>query len=89
MASPSNEGTPVFSIGNGCKCFPDQICTVEDVLMAMGKVVGHDKIVSASRMNKAVVVFLEEEKFVNVLVESGIEMSDTFVQVTPLRSPVS
>lgn len=89
MASPSNEGTSVFSIGNGCKCFPNQICTVEDVLMAMGKVVGHDKIVSASRMNKAVVVFFEEEKFVNVLVESGIEMSDTFVQVTPLRSPAT
>lgn len=89
MASPSNEGTPVFSIGNGCKCFPDQICTVEDVLMAMGKIVGYDKIVSASRMNKAVVVFLEEEKCVNVLVESGIEMSDTFVQVTPLRSPAT
>lgn len=89
MASPSNEGTPVFSIGNGCKCFPDQICTVEDVLLAMGKVIGHDKIVSASRMNKAVVVFLEEEKLVNVLVESGIEMLDTFVQVTPLRSPAT
>lgn len=89
MASPANEGAPVFSIGNGCKCFPDQICTVEDVLMAMGSVVGHDKIISASRMNKAVVVFLEEEKFVNVLVENGIEMADTFVQVTPLRSPAT
>lgn len=89
MASPSAEGTPVLSIGNGCKCFPDQICRVEDVLMAMGKVVGHDKIVSASRMNKAVVVFLKDEKFVNMLVESGIEMSDTFVQVTPLRSPAT
>ncbi|KAA0706360.1 hypothetical protein E1301_Tti020417 [Triplophysa tibetana] len=40
-------------------------------------------------MNKAVVVFLEEEKFVNVLVENGIEMADTFVQVTPLRSPAT
>jgi len=89
MASPLNVGTPVCSIGNGCKCFPDQVCTVEDVLMAMGNVVGHEKIISASRMNKAVVVFLEEEKLVNVLVETGIEISDTFVQVTPLRSPAT
>lgn len=89
MASPSGEGTPVFSIKNGCKVASDQVFTVEDVLLAMGEIVGHGKIVSASRMNKAVVVFLKEENLVNRLVENGIVVSDTLVQVTPLCAPAT
>lgn len=89
MASSSGEGAPVFSIRNGCKVFTDQAFTVEDVLLAMGEIVGHEKIVSASRMNKAVVVFLKDEKSANSLVENGIVMSDTWVQVTPLRAPAT
>jgi len=89
MASPSGEGTPGFSIKNGCKIATDQVFTIEDVLLAIGEVVGHEKIVSASRMNKAVVVFLKGENLVNKLVENGIVVSDTLVQVTPLRAPAT
>ncbi len=49
--------------------------------------VGHENIISASRMNKAVVVFLKEELLVNRLVESGIVVSGAFVIVQPLISP--
>lgn len=48
---------------------------------------GHENIISASRMNKAVVVFLKEELLVNRLVESGIVVSGAFVIVQPLISP--
>lgn len=89
MASLSGEGTPGFSIRNGCKVFLDQAFTVEDVLLAMGEIVGHKNIASASRMNKAVVVFLKDEKLVNSLVENGIVVSDTLVQVMPLCAPAS
>ncbi len=51
------------------KFFSDQAFTVENVLLAMGEIVGHENIVSASRMNKAVVVFCKDEKLVNSLVE--------------------
>lgn len=43
---------------------------------------------SASRMNKAVVVFMKKEKTVNSL-ENGIIISDVLVQVTPLRTPAT
>lgn len=89
MASLPGERTPGLSIKNGCKVFSDQGFTVEDVLLAMGEIVGHENIASASRMNKAVVVFLKDEKFVNTLVEKGIVVADSLVQVTPLRAPAT
>lgn len=89
MASLSGEGAPGLTIKNGCKVFSDQAFTVEDVLLAMGEVVGHENIASASRMNKAVVVFLKDGKFVNSLVEKGIVVADSLVQVMPLRAPAT
>lgn len=89
MAFLSGEGTPGFSIKNGCKVYSDQVFTVEEVLLAMGEIVEHENIVSASRMNKAVVVFLKDEKHVNDLVENGIVVNDTLVQVVPLRTPAT
>lgn len=41
--SASGEGTLVFSIKNGCEVSLDQAFTVEDVLLAMGDIVGHGK----------------------------------------------
>ena len=51
---------------------PDSSVTVEEVLLAVGEQVGHVKLSFASRMNKAVVVFLKEEPLVYQLVESGV-----------------
>ncbi|KAL7891653.1 hypothetical protein AOLI_G00011290 [Acnodon oligacanthus] len=45
---------------------------VEDVLLVVGEIVGFDQIYSTSRVNKAKVVFLREERLVNELVESEI-----------------
>ncbi len=59
---------------------------VEEVLLAVGEI-GYPSIVSASRMNKAVVVFVKEENQVNRLISSGILVSGDFITVSPLVAP--
>lgn len=48
---------------------PNNFVTVEEVLLAAGEQVGHDNVSFASRMNKAVVVFLKDEPHVYQLIE--------------------
>ncbi len=57
MASVPMQGTPSLSLRNGCRCVPDPGVTVEELLLVIGEQVGFENIVSASWMNKAVVVF--------------------------------
>ncbi len=76
-----------LSLRHGIRCITQVGITVEDVLLDVAERVGHENIISASRMNKAVVVFLKEELLVNRLVESGIVVSGAFVIVQPLISP--
>lgn len=58
MASPPVQGTPPLSLQNGCRCVPEPGVNVENMLLVVEQI-GFDKIVSASRMNKAIVVFLK------------------------------
>ncbi len=39
--------------------------------------------------NRAVVVFLKEQHFVNQLIENGLVINDNFVQITPLQAPTA
>ncbi len=78
------QGTPILSLRNGCRCVPESGVTVEDLLLIIGQKLGFENIVSASRMNKAVVVFFKSESLVNELTVSGIWVKETFVPVTPL-----
>lgn len=55
------------------------IIFVESVLVAIGREIGAQNIMSASGMNKAVVVFLKE-----VGMECGLTVQDVFVPVLPL-----
>ncbi len=84
----SHEETPSLSLRNGFRCVPEDGVTVENVLISTGGEVGHENIVSASRMNRAVVVFLKEH-FVNQLIKNGLVINDNFVQVTPLQAPTA
>lgn len=61
--------------------------SVEDCSLAVGEVVGHERIISAARMNSAVVLFLDSVDLVNTIVESGIVVGGTFTTVFPLSSP--
>ncbi len=89
MASPLVQGSPSLSLRNGCRCVPEPGVIAEDVLLVVGGQIGFDNIVSASRMNKAVVVFLKSEALVNELTVNGIWVKETFVSVTPLSAPAT
>lgn len=86
MASPE---TPPLSLQHGVRCVPDDGVMVEDILVAVGDEVGFESIVYASRMNKAVVVFVKEKNAACRLIENGIVIRDNLVQVTPLHAPSS
>lgn len=73
-----------LSLRHGVRCMPDAGVTVEDVLVAIGEQTGFENILSASRMNKAVVVFLKDQNFVSKLIVSGVWVSGAFVTVSPL-----
>lgn len=60
---------------------------IEDCCLAVGEVVGHSGVLSASRMNNALVVFLDSVEKANELVERGIVISGEFVSVLPLSLP--
>lgn len=47
---------------------PTRRCSVEDCVLAVAAVVGHDCILSASRMNSAIVMFLNNVDKVNEVV---------------------
>ena len=84
----ASSAAPPPSIRQGVRIAPpDGSVTVEEVLLAVGEQVGHDKLSYASRMNKAVVVFLKDEPFVHRLIEAGVVIRDLFVQVSPLSVP--
>ncbi|KAJ8380718.1 hypothetical protein SKAU_G00014960 [Synaphobranchus kaupii] len=53
--------TPPLSIRHGARFVPDLGVAMEEVLLAVGESIGHDNMCCASRMNKAVVVFMKEE----------------------------
>ncbi|KAG7478767.1 Transposon TX1 putative 82 kDa ORF 1 [Solea senegalensis] len=72
---------------HGVRIVPPSTVTVEQVLLAVGDEVGHGNISYASRMNKAVVVFLKQESDVVKLVESGLVLSEEYIQVSPLAVP--
>lgn len=87
MASQSDGET--LSLRNGVRCVTESSASVQDVLVAIAEQVGGGNIDSASRMNKAVVVFLKSVNLAAKLIASGIWVKDVFVQVTPLAAPAT
>ncbi|KAM4585691.1 uncharacterized protein V3H82_004667 [Fundulus diaphanus] len=85
-------GSGVFSAltrRNGIKVGAGSPCSVEDVCLAVGEVIGHGSIKSAARMNGAAVLFVERVEQANLLVESGISVNGSFLQVSPLTQPAT
>ncbi|KAJ3609301.1 hypothetical protein NHX12_023824 [Muraenolepis orangiensis] len=81
MASPK---MPSLSLWQGVRIAPhDSSMSVVEALLAAGEQVGHGNLVFASRVNKAVVVFVKSEQIVHQLVASGF-IRDLYVQVSPL-----
>lgn len=61
--------------------------SVEDCCLAIGEVVGHESILSASKMNNATVIFLNTVDKVSELVKCGIVVDGLFTRVLPLSVP--
>ncbi len=59
----------------------ESIINVEQCCLAVGEIVGHDNIVSASRMNSAIVLFFRSVEKANVVLNGSL------VPVLPLSNP--
>ncbi|KAK3513914.1 hypothetical protein QTP70_032840 [Hemibagrus guttatus] len=70
--------TPLLSLRHGFRCVPEESVMVEDVLIALGEKVGFENIISASRMNRAIVVFLKEQRLVSELAVNGLVVKDMY-----------
>ncbi|KAK6493062.1 hypothetical protein HHUSO_G2538, partial [Huso huso] len=81
------KGVSGLSRRHGFKCSPDDNVSIEDVLLAVGENIGYSNIKSASQMNKAIVVFLNDEQLVHRVVVEGLTIKEKFVSVLPLSSP--
>ena len=71
------------------KVIPSVACSVAEAALAVGEVVGCDSVKSASRMNGAIVMFLDNTAKVTEVVEKGVVIHDTFNPVLPLVNPAT
>ncbi|CDQ63166.1 unnamed protein product [Oncorhynchus mykiss] len=76
-----------MSLRHGFRCVPENGVKVEEVLLAVGEQVGAEFIHSASRMNRAVVVFMQRANLVGRLIASGIFVRGVLVPISPLSTP--
>uniref|UniRef100_A0A8C4Q4U6 Neuropilin 2a n=1 Tax=Eptatretus burgeri TaxID=7764 RepID=A0A8C4Q4U6_EPTBU len=56
---------------HGVVCVAPDDVSVEDLVIALGNIVGTDKVRAASRMNKRVVIFVSETELVHEIVDLG------------------
>ena len=57
---------------HGVVCIPPNEVSVDDIVSAIGNMVGFEKVRAASRMNKRVVVFISDDQLVHDIVSTGI-----------------
>lgn len=65
----------------------DSDVSVEECSLAVGEVVGHEHVVSASRMNRAIVLFLSSVAKADEAIQTGVVIKDSLTPVLPLSSP--
>lgn len=72
---------------HGIKVIPAERCSVEDCTIAIAEVVGYSSILSAARINSAIVIFVDSIEKVNDVVVKGIVVNNVFTPVLPLVQP--
>ncbi len=85
MAAPGSGSFNSLTRRHGVKI--DSTAGVEDCGLAVGEEIGHDNVLSASRMNGAIVVFAKTVDLANQLVQNGIVIKGIFTPVLPLSTP--
>ncbi len=86
MATSQRASLESLTRRHGVKVMPER-CSVEDCVLAVAAVVGHDCIFLRRRMNSAIVMFLSNVDKVNRVVETGITVNDSLTPVMPLVQP--
>ena len=77
-----------LSLKNSIECSPPEGVSVEAIVLAIGNIIGFDKVRTASRMNKRVIVFVSDEEHVTLIVQQGLSLdSGHFVMTYPLDTP--
>ncbi|KAL0151043.1 hypothetical protein M9458_053556, partial [Cirrhinus mrigala] len=87
MAASGGVSLEQLTRRHGIKVVPAERCSVEECSLAVAKVVGHKSVLSAAKMNSAIVLFLDDVNKVNEIVTSGIVLSDAYTAVMPLMQP--
>ena len=65
---------------------PNEV-SVDDIVTAIGNMVGFEKVRAASRMNKRVVVFVSDDLLVHDIVSTGISTENGyFILASPLAT---
>ena len=72
---------------NGVVFVPPNEVSVDDIVTAIGNMVGFEKVCAASRMNKRVVVFISDDQLVHDIVSTGISTENGyFILASPLAT---
>lgn len=88
MASSPIRGAPSLSLSHRVRCVPDPGKTVGEVLVGVGEQVSYVNVFSASRMGKAVVVFVTEESLVKRIIQNGIWVFEFFWDLGKLEATI-
>ena len=69
-------------------CVPPEGIATEDIVLSVGKIIGNQNVRAASKMNKKIVVFVSDEKFVHDVVSSGLTTeTGLFILASPMDTP--
>lgn len=85
MAVPGAQGLSSLTRRHGVKVA--SAVSVESCCLAVGEVVGHENIMSASRMNSAIVIFFNTIEKANEIVQRGIIIDGVLTPVLPISLP--
>lgn len=76
--------SPLVSLRQALRIVAEPKFSVVQGLLTAAEQVGHQNISHGSRINRAVVVFVWEERLVQLLVEKDLVLEDQYILVTPL-----
>ena len=69
-------------------CVPPEGIATEDIVLSVGKIIGNQNVRAASKMNKKIVVFVSDEKFVHDVVSSGLTTeTGLLILASPMDTP--
>ncbi|XP_049323369.1 mitochondrial fission factor homolog B isoform X3 [Astyanax mexicanus] len=74
MATYLSGGGRPLTLRHGVRCKSSPALSVEAVLLGIGEQIGYKNIMCASRLNKAVIVFLKEAALAHRLIEEGLRL---------------